>query len=628
MLKPVRMTKVRAICLKKIAPSIIKALHEMSVLHLKDFTSPQVERSGPLSSYDVISTRLISIRAMKDLLGKQGKLPKKPLEMKSPLKEADLLLGNSAKLSEMIREKEEAEKELDSTISSQKAIEGLVELKINFSQLNLASLQFLLLKADEKNAKLASIELSSKKNLSFTSASAGKGSEVLIIALEKSGSTKFLEKFGQILPIPKLSSTPRHEMALLREKEQAISDRILVLKRRLQRFSDLNYPKLCAVEEALSIEADRAKAATMFGTTESVYYIDGWVEKRKFSHLKKELKKRFGKRLHVYEEAASKGEIPPTKLSNPKKARSFEYIVGFLSPPQYNEIDPTLIIAFAIPIIYALILGDAGYAVMSFLMASWLIKKSQPGSLLRNVSLIWAISAIPTFFAGILFNEYFGFTHGHLLETIGIIGVHLYDGLGRVASVQTLILLTLIVGMFHVGLGLAIGVINGWKHHRKHAIAKLSWLGIEISGFFLVAAYMFSSFPFLGMPSLVLFIASTIALIKTEGIIGVFEIPSLAGNIMSYIRIAAVGIGGLILAEIINELLLPSFELSLTGIILFAISAVLYIAFHAIVCFIAMFESLIHGARLNVVEFFGKFYQGNGIQFLPFSAKRVFTQKS
>jgi V/A-type H+-transporting ATPase subunit I len=106
------------------------------------------------------------------------------------------------------------------------------------------------------------------------------------------------------------------------------------------------------------------------------------------------------------------------------------------------------------------------------------------------------------------------------------------------------------------------------------------------------------------------------------------EIPGILGNVMSYLRIAAVGVGGVIIAEAINELLLPRLDLSPMGIIIFIITAALYVSFHLASCMLAMFESLVHGARLNVVEFYGKYFQGNGTRFAPFSARRQYTEET
>ena len=107
MLKPVKMSKIRVICLKAIAPSVIKVLHNLSVLHVKDAVVPDVPRSGPLPSYDDSASRLVHLRSMKDAMGKAGRAPRKKLEFESPLSEADGLIEEDAKLRALISERDE-----------------------------------------------------------------------------------------------------------------------------------------------------------------------------------------------------------------------------------------------------------------------------------------------------------------------------------------------------------------------------------------------------------------------------------------------------------------------------------------------------------------------------------------
>ena len=142
-----------------------------------------------------------------------------------------------------------------------------------------------------------------------------------------------------------------------------------------------------------------------------------------------------------------------------------------------------------------------------------------------------------------------------------------------------------------------------------------------------VASGMYNIMPFMAVPSLAVLGISIAGVMMTEGVIAAVEIPGLLGNVMSYLRIAAVGVGGVIIAEAVNELLMPKLDFSPVGFVVFIITLVLYIVMHFAACILAMFEALVHGARLNVVEFFGKFYHGGGARFAPFSARRNYTQE-
>ena len=194
-------------------------------------------------------------------------------------------------------------------------------------------------------------------------------------------------------------------------------------------------------------------------------------------------------------------------------------------------------------------------------------------------------------------------------------------------GIAQLMQLSIIIGTLHLALGFILGAINAWHHSKKHAAAKLCWLGILIGGFFTIAGFMYGMFPYLTVPAAVVLGICVVGLFLTEGALAMIEIPGLLGNVMSYLRIAAVGVGGVIIAGMINSLLLPHFELSPVGILVFILTAALYIVMQFAACILVMFEALVHGARLSVVEFFGKFYRGGGVKFAPFSASRNYTQE-
>jgi V/A-type H+-transporting ATPase subunit I len=177
---------------------------------------------------------------------------------------------------------------------------------------------------------------------------------------------------------------------------------------------------------------------------------------------------------------------------------------------------------------------------------------------------------------------------------------------------------TILTGLVHIGCGFIIGAYNQWGHHRKHAYAKIAWIGVEIGGTVAIASYLGFLPDFAMLPGVGLLAASAIGLFFTEGIVGLLEIPGLAGNVLSYARIAAVGVVGVVLAEIINEILVPTPAAGLLVIILLPLLIIL----HAVNTFIAMFEAIIQGGRLNVIEFRSKFLEGGGVLFDPFSLKK------
>ena len=171
MFKPVKMTKLRVFCLKAVAPDVIKALHNMSALHVTDSALPELERSGPLSSYDEIAKRLVEIRTIKETLGKAGKLPKKVQSYEDPLAAADELIEKSENVLALASERETLAKELDANISAQKTLAEIEGLGIDFSELTADSLHFTILRVTKEKEKMAREILLATKNCVFSSSS-------------------------------------------------------------------------------------------------------------------------------------------------------------------------------------------------------------------------------------------------------------------------------------------------------------------------------------------------------------------------------------------------------------------------------------------------------------------------
>ncbi|MFA6328209.1 MAG: V-type ATPase 116kDa subunit family protein [Candidatus Micrarchaeia archaeon] len=628
MLKAVKMSKIRAICLKAIAPQVVKSLHTMSVLHITDSELPEIERAGPLASYDEVAKRLVKIRALREALPKNGRLPKKKQAYESPLEEADALLEKSEEVFSLVSEKEAVAKELDTNLASQKALSEIEGLDVDFSELASGTLQFSLVRIPKEKVKLAREVLAATKNCDCTVSEADGGkAAIALVAIKKGQDAKFLEGLGSVLAMPQIQSTPKEEIAALKEGEARLREKMEAAERKFAKAADTICPQAASLEEALSIEADRAHIATSFGASASLYFIEGWAEASKVGEITAELSKKFGRKLYISQAPQADHDAPPTLLDNPEQVKPFEYLVGFVSLPKYTEIDPSIFLAITIPLMYALILGDAGYATCSLLLSIWIVKSTKRGSFMNQIGMVWVISSIPAILAGIVFDEYFGFTHTHLASLVGFEHVQIYQGFHRLAEINTLMLISLLVGMAHLSLGFIIGAVNEWHHSRKHAYAKICWLLILLSGFMAIASGMYGIMPSMAIPSAAVLALSILGVVAMEGVIAAIEIPGLLGNVMSYLRIAAVGVGGVIIAEAINELLMPHFELSVAGIVLFAITAVLYLSMHMAACMLVMFEGIVHGARLNVVEFFGKFYQGGGVLFAPFSARRNYTQE-
>jgi V/A-type H+-transporting ATPase subunit I len=658
MLKPVRLQKVRLIGLIAAQAMALELWQQLGVMHLTIVPAATLglQEGKAIDEYDEISTQLVRLRAIKNALNIVPVGPavvvEDALTQAASIQIEDELLSLRAQLERLDKHA------LELAVQKKMALR-LAGLEVDFATLPSALDYYLLSVPTAQLAKVRNDWQRHSWHAQWLTALDPQNakSTIALVAVPKgvdcSGAMTGMER----LPWPTFASVgvknegtakaagdastsngtmnvtaaskgnPRNALLKLEGEMLSVDHEKTSLKRRLAELSKQYYPICTRLEEALSIAAEMAQASGRFGRSEQCFYAEGWIRPEHVQMLRENTTQRLGERVvvQVVPEWEHHGLGMPTVLDNPAIAGPFQFLLEFMGRPKADELDPTMILFFTVPLFYGLIMGDAGYALVSFLLAWLIVSKVPKEGMLGQFSRIWMMGAVPSLVFGVLFDEYFGLTHQQILG----LSTPLYHAvLHRMEDMQTLLLVSILVGWVHVALGFILGAINEWGHNRKHAYAKLAWLPIQVGGTLAVMAFMLNAASAdLGMAGLGMLAIGAAVLAWAEGPTGLVEIPGLSSNILSYMRIGVVGVVGVIMADIINRMATPNLASLQTpgGIVVFILTALVYTLAHVANTALAMFESLMHGARLNVVEFFGKFYHGGGIAFQPFAAKREFT---
>lgn len=627
MLRPVKMQKIRIVAVKSASRPLIAELHRLGMVEIRRFESEGFESGKTVEAYDRVSTSLVRLRSIKSMLGLKGTEGKAGAEMglEETLAEAEAF-GVDERVSEdnaLIQRNEAEISRLEGRLSDLRLLSGF---NIDFSELKSEALSFAagtipsasygLLTKSLKGCRVDSRPL--RNNMRSLLIAYPSGDESVELALGKFNFEQIdFEGFG--FPKETAGEFSSRIAGLKNECEEAGKRISVAAKKR--------GPKLASLLNSLSLWSERTLITKEFGFGSQTLILEGWIKESDFSLLKKALESKFGTK--VYLEALSKAgnEPVPVALDNPRSTYPFQFLVELFSLPKASEIDPTLVLLITVPIIYGMMLGDVVYGLVSFLFASWLIKKVSKGGLGYGVVSIWRFSALSGILFGIIFDEWMGLSLYHFLQlldgwgilslaALGISGP-LYAGFSRMHQVSLLIGMSILLGLAHLALGFFLGAVNEWNHNRRHAYGKLAWIFVELGGFVLIASMMFSVFPQeIGMMGGGLLVISIIAVALTEGPMGLIELPGLIGNALSYARIAAVGLVGVLLAELINEAFIPSPE---QGLFYALMMLPLLVILHMFNICLAMAECLIQGGRLNLVEFYSKFFHGGGKEFSPFA---------
>ncbi|MCX6768697.1 MAG: hypothetical protein NTY83_02555, partial [Candidatus Micrarchaeota archaeon] len=576
------MQKIRVVAVKSITNPLLKELHNIGIIELRKASSENFRPGRTVPIYDNISAQWIRLRAIKSMLELHGGQYKE-MDAEQALEEAEKI-----QIGEPLRKAHERLSALNSELSAlelkMKNAKKLLPFRsVDFSSAN--SKYVTLYAGAVASIKMPSLRKSLPPSCEMT-AKVGKAETVLLVLCKNdeditSSVELGLSKHGFSPMNVSDFTTPAATVSRLEGEIVAKKSEIAKVREEISTYASKYGEQVKTLERTLAVWAERSVTTKDFGFGTEAFVLEGWVKDKEYGKLEKALDSKFRGKLYLEK---IEGDKPPTVLENPASTTQFQFLVELFSLPQPDEIDPSLILLITVPIMYGLMMGDVFYGLISFLIASWMMGKVKKGGMGFEVARIWKFSSIAGIIFGVLFDEWMGlssFQWIQLLEAWGVplgISAPLYMGFSRIHNMSLLLGLSIVLGMIHLAFGFLLGAINAWHHSKKHAYGKLAWIGLEIGGFFLVTIYMLSVFPVgWGAPAAALFFVSLVIILWAEGMMGAVELPGILGNSLSYARIAAVGIAGVALAEVINESFMPGPEKGLMLLIILPLFLVLHV---------------------------------------------------
>ena len=298
-------------------------------------------------------------------------------------------------------------------------------------------------------------------------------------------------------------------------------------------------------------------------------------------------------------------------MRNSRVARPFEPLARFLELPRPGSVDPTLLLALFFPLMFGAMVGDVGYGVVLLALA-FLARRSAAARtpVLAGVTRILQMGAAWAIVFGVLFGELFG----DLGRRVFGGDWALWQYRPAAAALEPLLLFAVAIGAAHVVLGLGLGAWQAvrFREHRE-LIDKLGSL-LVLAGLFGIAGGAAERLPAAATtPSVGAAVVGLVLVMSPHGALGLITGPlallGTLGNVLSYLRLAAVGLASAHLAGVANEL-------GTVGPIWMGVLVAAF--FHALNLALAVFSPTIQGLRLHYVEFFGTFLVGGGRPFTPF----------
>ena len=375
--------------------------------------------------------------------------------------------------------------------------------------------------------------------------------------------------------------------------------------------------------DMVTLQIDDQKVRENIFQTQSVFALTGWLTENDMDKVKKILDKYPCYYTMVQPE---EGDDPPIKLKNNKFVEPYEMITEMYSLPTPDGIDPTPVLTPFFILFFGMMLADAGYGLILFLLCFIGLKKLKPDEgFLKNAMNIGVACGLSTIFWGVMYGGYFGNLVTQVAESwfgVTVTVPAVFDPLNDPMSVM---LLSLILGAIHLFAGMGVKIYMLAK--RGHLLDGLMDIGLW---YVLLIGLPMLALPVTAGIGKVLSIVGAVGLILTQGrheknifmklikgVMSLYDITSYLSDVLSYARILALGLAGGVIANVMNIMgTMPG--LNIIGVVVFV---AIFAIGHAFNLAISGLGAYVHTSRLQYVEFFGKFYEGGGKPFEPFHAE-------
>lgn len=414
--------------------------------------------------------------------------------------------------------------------------------------------------------------------------------------------------------VSRLRLPHRYESVPFREAIAQMEERLAALDQEVEdvrtQIEDLvrAHPDWPAAARRLRARQDQLGTIRMLGATTHTFVVSGWVPGEELGRLRSTLASSVGDDVLVEAVTPDEDEDPPVRLENPAIARPYEPLVQLLALPRYGTLDPTSLMSLFLPLFFGMMLGDVAYGVV-LLVAAAMVRRGARSPMVASLAGVLVQSA--------LWTVVWGFVYGEFLGDLGRTWLGMRPlWIDREQALQPLLLFALAVGGVHVTLGLILGVWQARRAHDRHTATERAGHLVALIGLFLVVGVFAGFLPEGFMtPAIAAIVVGLVILVVLGGamgaLLGPIELMGTVGNVLSYLRLAAIGLASVYLARVANEL-------GATGPVWLGV--VVAALFHALNLVLGVFSPTIQALRLHYVEFFQKFYSEGGEAYRPFGS--------
>lgn len=422
-----------------------------------------------------------------------------------------------------------------------------------------------------------------------------------------------------------------NKIDVLKEKEQTISNEIAAV-------ADEGLEMARYYGDYWMMVCDRLNAMLRGSFTKDVTIWSFWLPKDSEDEVKAAIEP-YSDLTEFAIVKPEEGDIPPTLLENPAWSSCAESLTLMYGTPTYGTIDPSSMMAPFFFLFLGMCFGDAGYGlVLSGIFGYFLIRHELSDGL-RKFFILLTIGMLCTVFMGAVTGSWFGdsITAFPFLQTL-IPFKESVQFLDPMNDPMTFLKISLGLGFIHVIFGVSIAFAENWRNGDKKTALfdQATWI------FFLIALVIFGvsatgSLPENWIvPSKYASILGALLLIATQGrdkknifgkllsgVLSLYNVTGFLGDVLSYSRLLALGLGSAAVGMVINLLCTLVAGSSYIGVVL---AVLIFVIGHSFSIIVNLLGAFVHSLRLQYVEFFGKFYAAAGRDFSPLRNTTEYTK--
>ncbi len=377
---------------------------------------------------------------------------------------------------------------------------------------------------------------------------------------------------------------------------------------------------LCDIEATVvNLCVQRRKLAA----TKNCAVLTGWIPT--------DAEERITRSLSAFEcaceiEEPDENEEPPVLLRNNRWGKSFEWVLGMYSYPKYGSFDPTFIMSIFYFTIFGLMFADVGYGLILIAACFGGVKLLNPKKGMRNMLTMFGYCGISCVIMGVLFGGWFGDLPTAIMSAAGIptdtpIAKFFASGLwlNPLDDPMTFLIISLGIGVVHLIAGMVVNfAVLCKKGQAAEAFCTIVpyWVLLLGLGLFLINGTVGAYVSLAGALMILLLMGygqKSIGGRIVKGLGGLYGLINYAADLLSYCRVLALGMVAGVIAKVINMIT----ALGNAGVIGFVFMLIVLLLGHGLNLLINILGTFVHTARLQYIEFFGKFYEDGGTPFTP-----------